>query len=376
MTVFLTAFLAAYTGMHFFVYQRTKVLLPAKGHVLSGIFLFFLFMILAPIIAHLSDRSGHELQARVVGWIGYPWMGFIFLAFWGFVFAGTLDVILKAVGSLIPFSTLSLSGRRPVGIVLFLVGLVWVYGFLEARWVRVEKVTLHTGKLPANQPRFRIAQISDVHLGILTPPARLRTIVDKILSESPDLLVCTGDMVDGNSGSMERYAPILQGIAPPFGKYAVTGNHECYVGLGPSVEALQSFGFIVLRDTRASVGNVLNMVGVDDPAGGSRREETDLLSGINNGLFTVLLKHRPEVTKASRGLFDLQLSGHTHGGQIFPFGFFTGLFYPLQNGFHRLDNGSHIYTSRGSGTWGPPLRVLSPPEVTIIDLVREEGTSP
>jgi len=129
------------------------------------------------------------------------------------------------------------------------------------------------------------------------------------------------DMVDGNSGSMERYAPILQGIAPPFGKYAVTGNHECYVGLGPSVEALQSFGFIVLRDTRASVGNVLNMVGVDDPAGGSRREETDLLSGINNGLFTVLLKHRPEVTKASRGLFDLQLSGHTHGGQIFPFGF-------------------------------------------------------
>ncbi len=369
MAWFLAVFLATYTAMHLFVYSRVRALLPTDGPVRPLVLLFLLFMILAPVNARLSERSGHELLAQGIGWMGYPWMGFVFLAFWGFFFTGVLDLVFRVLGRFTPVSVAPFSGRGPTAVVLLVVGLVWVYGFFEARWVRVERVTLPTSKLPAEYPRLRIAQISDVHLGILTTHGRLGKLAETIRSESPDLLVCTGDLVDGNAGSMERFAPVLRSITAPMGKYAVTGNHEFYVGVEQALAALDGFGFKVLRGARETVGGVLNVAGVDDPTVGAPMDESTLLSSQHNGLFTLFLKHRPEVGKGSEGLFDLQLSGHTHRGQIFPFGFFTGLIYPMQDGFYRLSRGSNLYTSRGSGTWGPPLRVLSPPEVTVIDLV-------
>jgi len=131
---------------------------------------------------------------------------------------------------------------------------------------------------------------------------------------------------------------------------------------------------MILRGKAVTVEGVLNIVGVDDPTGGSVADEAQLLTSVRNGLFTLLLKHRPEIDDPSRGLFDLQLSGHTHRGQIFPFRFFTGMVYPLQDGLHDLGEGSYLYASRGTGTWGPPIRVLSPPEVTMIELIRlDEG---
>ena len=113
--------------------------------------------------------------------------------------------------------------------------------------------------------------------------------------------------------------------------------------------------------------------GLSADSRGQERSEAELLSGIANGKFTVLLKHRPRVDKSATGLFDLQLSGHVHKGQIFPFSLITALYYhPVQAGFAELPSNSYLYVSRGSGTWGPPLRFLSPPEVTVIDLVHED----
>jgi hypothetical protein len=154
------------------------------------------------------------------------------------------------------------------------------------------------------------------------------------------------------------------------GKYAITGNHEVYAGLAESLEAERAFGFDLLRGEVKTVGNVLNIVGIDDPAAGMEENERAILAGAQNGLFTLFLKHRPDPSIGSLGLFDLQLSGHTHYGQLFPFRYIAALVYPLQNGPYYLAGGSVLYTSRGSGTWGPPIRVLAPPEVTIIDIVR------
>jgi len=115
----------------------------------------------------------------------------------------------------------------------------------------------------------------------------------------------------------------------------------------------------------------LNIVGVDDPATGAPEDEKAILGKAQNGLFTLFLKHRPDPAEDSLGLFDLQLSGHTHYGQLFPFRYVSGFVYPLQNGPYYLSKGSMLYTSRGSGTWGPPIRVLATPEVTIFDIIRE-----
>ena len=133
-------------------------------------------------------------------------------------------------------------------------------------------------------------------------------------------------------------------------------------------------GFTVLRGEALTVAGAITVAGVDDPTGkgfGLLRggSERDLLSGLPRERFTLLLKHMPVVEENAAGLFDLQLSGHTHKGQIFPFNLITRLFFPTDAGLAHLPNNSHLYVSKGSGTWGPPIRFLSPPEVTVIELV-------
>jgi hypothetical protein len=139
---------------------------------------------------------------------------------------------------------------------------------------------------------------------------------------------------------------------------------------------MEKAGFTVLRGRGLTVGGTVNIAGVDDITSRSFKymevNERVLLSGLPRELFTLLLKHRPLVDPKAVDLFDLQLSGHTHKGQIFPFRYVTKLFFPMYNGYFKLSNISRLYASRGSGTWGPPIRFLTPPEVTAIELVYEK----
>jgi predicted MPP superfamily phosphohydrolase len=189
------------------------------------------------------------------------------------------------------------------------------------------------------------------------------------LLEAPDLLVCTGDFVDGMNGHIIEQASLFNQIGSSYGKFAVTGNHEYYTGLNNALKFIRQSGFTVLQSEAKTIGKVINIVGVDDPAIGNLTEEKTLLSSTQNGLFTLFLKHRPLISEGSIGAFDLQLSGHTHGGQIYPFKYLVSLKYPLSTGLHQLNKGSQLYISRGSGTWGPQMRILSPPEVTVIELI-------
>jgi uncharacterized protein len=183
-----------------------------------------------------------------------------------------------------------------------------------------------------------------------------------------------GDLVDGQADHLSAAAEMLRSVSAKYGKFAVTGNHEFYAGLPYSLSITKKAGFSMLRGEGVEIPGVIAIFGVDDPAGKSFGlanvvSEKDLLSSSPRKVFTLLLKHRPVVDKNAAGLFDLQLSGHIHGGQIFPFRYVTELFSPYGTGFFTLPGGGHLYVSRGSGTWGPPIRFLAPPEVTIIDLV-------
>jgi predicted MPP superfamily phosphohydrolase len=197
----------------------------------------------------------------------------------------------------------------------------------------------------------------------------------------PDILVSTGDLVDGRLNQEEkidshgRMALMLAEIKPPLGMFAVTGNHEFYVGIKQALEFTSKAGFRVLRNEVEQVGQYLTVAGVDDPAvRGMGSKETDfpeipLLRSADPGRFRLLLKHRPVVSKSGDSLFDLQLSGHAHQGQLFPFTLLVLLKYHLTGGTTTTAAGSLFHVSRGSGTWGPPLRFLASPEVTVIDIV-------
>ena len=188
----------------------------------------------------------------------------------------------------------------------------------------------------------------------------------------PDVLVSTGDLIDGRVDDEKAAVKLLRSATPRYGKFAITGNHEFYSGLGPALAFTRSAGFRVLRGEAVTVGDALNIVGVDDPAGpgygSSETGEKAVLSSVSNGRFTLLLKHRPVVDAQSSPLFDLQLSGHLHDGQIFPFRLITRLFFPFIAGLYHFPPHAALYVNRGSGAWGPPIRVLAPPEVTVIEL--------
>jgi hypothetical protein len=274
-------------------------------------------------------------------------------------------------------SSVTLSSYSIFFVPLFLSLAVNTYGYHEAKNIRTERFVIHTSKLPEGVSRVRIAQISDLHLGVIVKDSTLDRVIKKIEGENPDIIVSTGDLVDGITRHIDHLAKKLENLKARLGKYAVIGNHEVYGGMKKTVKFIEDSGFTLLRGNGLTVEHTINVAGMDFIGGEVRKhskespqvQEHQIFSGLPSALFTLLLKHRSDVEKESLGLFDLQLSGHTHKGQIFPMSLATMFIFSYHTGFTRLEKDSAIYTSRGTGTAGPPIRFLSTPEITIIDIV-------
>ncbi|HUT44088.1 MAG TPA: metallophosphoesterase [Desulfobacterales bacterium] len=376
--IFLTVFLSLYSGLHLYGFLSVKRALAPGPKVNVALILFMALMIFAPIIIRFLERNDLVSPARFFAYIGYIWMGLLFLFF---SFAVALDVyrlILEATQKAFnaDFSRFSLSKAQCFFIPLFLSVGITTFGFFEALNIRTERVIIRTDTITRKIGRLKIVQISDVHLGLIVGEHRLRRIIKQIRAEKPDILVSTGDLVDGQMNNLSGLVGMIRDIPTKYGKYAVTGNHEFHAGLQDALKVTRNAGFRVLRGEALNIPGVINIAGVDDSAGKRyglkpNVSEKVLLSKLPRKYFTLLLKHRPQLNETEGGLFDLQLSGHTHKGQIFPFSLIVKLFYPNFSGLVSLDNNSYLYVSRGTGTWGPPVRFLCPPEVTVIELVHE-----
>ena len=377
--LFISAFVTLYSGVHFYAFLRARRALSLGGGAGALLALFMVVMIFSPVIVRISENLGFERGAKALAYIGYTWMGLLFLFVSASLFLDGVNLIVYLVrastGKLL--SILALSSRQAFFAALIAALLAAVYGSFEAWQIRTEHVTIRSAKLAETEGPIRIAQISDVHLGLIVREARLQRILQKVKEASPDVFVSTGDLVDGQADNLTQTVAMFREINPRFGKFAITGNHEFYAGIKLSLDFMKQAGFTVLRGQGVTLSGVLNIAGVDDPAGRGfdvvkEGPEKSILSGLQRDKFTLLLKHRPVVNKDVLGLFDLQLSGHAHKGQIFPFTIFVRLFFPMISGLYPLPSGSYLYVSRGSGTWGPPIRFLAPPEVTVIDIVPEK----
>jgi uncharacterized protein len=371
MSLFLLCYLAIYGGAQAYLLSRTVRVFHLGAPWPLTLLGVAAFMIIAPVLVRILERVGQDGPARLVAYLGYLWMGFFFL------FLSASLALDLARGSLAVAGWLWGRNLAPPEVWLIALALLCalagcLYGLFEARSIRVERITLHSLKLPKETGRVRIVQISDVHLGVMVGRDRLKRILDTVAALGPDLLLSTGDLVDGQMDGLRGRDRELSALNPPLGKFAVLGNHEVFAGVAPSVSFTERCGFRLLRVEAVEVAGCLTLAGVDDPALKSGRDqaaEVALLAGLPRDKFTVLLKHRPKVEQRSQGLFDLQLSGHVHKGQIFPFNLITHLAYPVKMGLSGAGAGSLLYVSRGSGTWGPPLRLFAPPEVTVIDLL-------
>lgn len=378
MSRFLLTFFLVYGGAHAYAFLKARIALGFGWTTALVVAPCMAALCCAPLLVHFLGTSGHEDASRTISWIGYVWMGLLFFFIWTNLAVDGINLLARAA-----FAVLG-RGPRPLfaygrTAFLALAGLsvaLGAYSFLEASRIVVERVRISTDKLPPSVARIRIAQISDVHFGLIVRQGKAAAIAETIRRAEPDMIVSTGDLVDGRINHLDGLSSIFASLRPPLGKYAVTGNHEFYAGLGPALDFTKRAGFTVLRGEAVAPGNALRIAGVDDVqarlffAALPGKGEEELLAGPVSPLFTVLLKHRPLPSPLTRGKYDLQLSGHTHNGQIFPFRLLTRLYFPLPAGLCDAGEGGLIYTSRGTGTWGPPMRFLSRPEVTVIDIVR------
>lgn len=318
--------------------------------------------------------------------ISLIWVGFVLITLtWVFfldcarILAWGMDYVAGTQLGLL------LRPSRSVPFVLGLSLLLGVYALVEAVFIHKEHLTIATEKLPSGT-RLRIAVMTDVHVNSLIGVTwRVKRMARAANETKADILLMLGDLADTDMRSKTVEAEVLRSISAPLGKFAVLGNHEAYSGLENALRFTRDAGFTVLRSEIARAGGI-TLVGVDDPmfiAGRGKNATAAeeeiclaLLHSLNTDQrsdeFILLLRHRPGTHKSIAGLFDLQLSGHTHGGQIWPAKIFTKWANGFSNGLATVqgDNGqSVLYVSRGTGVWGPPMRLFTPPEITVVDLV-------
>lgn len=377
MPLFLLVFFSIYGFFHLYFFWKARSIIQPNQTTTWLLIIFLLLMTAAPVTVRMVERFGYDTSARITAAIGYAWMGFVFLFFFTGLFFDIFRLSLWLAERFIPRFNGCLFCRVFIFTVpAILSSMMTIYGFYEAAHIRTTTVAFTSSRITTGT-RIRLVQISDVHLGLMNGRKKLQQIVNLINKEKPDILVATGDLVDGQKNNLNGLAELIASIDAPLGKFAVTGNHEYYAGIEQSLIFLSQSGFTVLDGKAISIGSDLAIAGIADNRvghfeNGSESIERQLRKTIASGRFTVLLKHRPFVSAGTP--YDLQLSGHTHKGQIFPFNFITELVYPHPEGrLIALPAGGCLYTSRGAGTWGPPIRFLAPPEITVLDLTGAEN---
>lgn len=329
---------------------------------LSTFMMFLLFV--SRRTKRISSAAGRKWTDRISG----VWMLFVLFTFF---FLLLIDFVKK-------MTDLHLSSGAVLSVSFLFSLLLLGMGIKQANTVQKTMIKVSTSKLPKGCPKLRIVQLTDLHLGPFVGLPLLAQILRKVREVDPDIVVVTGDVADGRLTGRKREIGMLRRIKPRYGMYAVPGNHDYYDDIDEAVFFMESAGMKVLRTEAVEAGGII-IAGADDrdhliiEQWNLSRSETLVLSHEREQRekFLLLLRHRPIVEKGTEGHFDLQLSGHTHGGQLFPLISSRHRIPGYARGLKKLKCGGFLYVSNGAGFVGPPVRLLAPPEIAVIDLVRE-----
>jgi predicted MPP superfamily phosphohydrolase len=367
--VFRTILIAVVTLAHIYVFRRTASVpfvdrhIPKKFLVGVGVVLWAGFFI-ALFFRH--GRTG--FLTATLELLGMNWLGVLFLAFVSFL---AVDIV-TGFGLFFPRIVLSLRGWA-----LIVSGLLSVIAVIQgARPPVVQNYEVSLSGLPNKLDGTVIVAMSDLHLGPLLGKQWLEARMKQVQALRPDLVVLLGDIFEGHGEPQQDLLPVLRGLSTPLGVWAVLGNHEFHGSHGKEMFLNNEDGIQLLRNRWAEVRPGLVLAGVDDLTAGRRAGQggdplTQALAGRPSGV-TIFLSHTPwQAERAARADVGLMLCGHTHGGQIWPFGYLVRLFYPLLERRYEVD-GMTAIVCRGTGTWGPRMRLWRPGEILRVTLRKKE----
>jgi len=361
-------------GSHFYIAKRFFLdpgwAQPWAGVGVAVVALGFASFFALPAI----ERRIHPPLMRRLALPIVIWMGVLWLSFSAWALADGVGWLMNAAGA-------STGGARARALVVGLaVVTAAVYGLRQAlRLPRVRRQEIALTNWPEALDGFRIAQISDIHIGPVLDKRFAAGLTAAVNELAADLVVVTGDLVDGHLDQLREDVAPFGELDAPHGVFFITGNHDIYSGDLAWTAHIRTLGMRVLRNERVAVGGEagFDLAGVDDHRGDFRTSSTEdlgaALDGRDTGRPVILLAHDPSTFKRAQKMgIDLQISGHTHGGQIWPFHGLVRLINPWVQGLY-CEGASQIWVSRGSGFWGPPMRLFAPSEIS--ELVIRRGPS-
>lgn len=359
MIIFISIVSLIYFGMHFVIYKFLVRSLDLSAQARKYVKILLWVCGLSFFLHQFISRG---LKIHFLAFFVYIWLGIVAIAF--FI---SLPGLLGT--KIIP------SQARPIGWVgLGIIGIIVLVSLINGlRPPAIREVSIPLKNLPQELSGFTVVQLSDVHMEAYKPDRCVSNTVKRVNELKPDLVVITGDLMDGDVCDNKKLCDSLRGLNARYGTWAVTGNHEYFSGFAKFRELAQRSDFKILRNQNVTIAGGLQLVGLDDVEGrrfdGGGPDLEKALRGIDPSKPVILLNHRPEHVDASwAGGADVILAGHTHAGQIPPLDIIVYFFYKYSSGLYEKD-GKYIYTSPGTGYWGPPMRFLSRSEIVKIKLL-------
>lgn len=379
MLIFVSIVVAILGLLHWFLYSRlVSALEITNPAILWSLRLAAAFLAVSYILVRILEQKIPGAFAHALDWVASVWIGMMWQFLWItflFFLVKVVLVISGAWGNL-TLETHEALGRYSFYFVTTLVVLLCGYGISKATGpARLVEVDVPVKRFRPEWRDFRIAMIADFHASNTNGEDRIAMWCEQITGLKPDLILAPGDIIDTPANQIPEVANGFRKLSAPAGVFSTTGNHEYYVGLGPAVELMKHGGFRVLMNETLELPNGIRISGIEDRTarqmGRPLPAFQSLIPDGDSSHARILLMHTPasgDVQRATDAGFDLVVSGHTHGGQMFPFTLFTKLAFPYHHGLYQIGDGYQL-TTCGIGYWGPPMRIGKPPEIMLIRLV-------
>jgi len=369
--------LTIYGLINYYVFIRGWQAIPHASTLRIYYPIIFWFVVLSFILGRVMEGFWLSKPSQVLIWLGSFWLGamvYFFLIVVLLDFLRLLNHWFPLFPSVITVNYVKV--KQVVALVAVgVVAIIVFAGYINALNPRIRTLNLNIPK-KANGPKtVNLAVVSDIHLGTIVGSSRFNRIVEKINQLNPDIVILPGDIVDEDLGPVikQNLGEMLRNLKSQYGVIAVTGNHEYIGGVEKACKYLADHNVLVLRDSVLKVNDNFFIVGREDRSirgftGKQRKPLEELMAQVNKSYPIILLDHQPlNLSQAVVNGADLQISGHTHHGQIWPLNYITNLIYEVSWGYKKKGN-TQIYVSSGAGTWGPPMRIGTIPEIVNIKL--------
>ncbi len=374
--IFFSIVLVVYVSANYYIFIRGWQALPRIPAVKASYLTVFILLALSYIAGRVLERYTICTASECLIWVGSFWLGMMFYLFIGALACDLLRLGNWIVQAIPSQSERYLLARQTAASVVAVSALIAVIGgYFNTLHPRIRTISISVPKDAAGRAVLDIALVTDIHLGTIISNSRLQKMVDMINVLRPDIVLLGGDIVDEDLAPVieNNLGELLGAIRSRYGTYAVTGNHEYIGGVEKAHRYLSQHGVTVLRDRTLLVDGSFYLVGREDASitqfTGARRMSLDeIMKGVDTSRPVIVMDHQPfRLSQAVKNGVDLQVSGHTHHGQVWPASLITRLIYEISYGYREID-GTHFYVSCGYGTWGPPVRVGTVPEVVHIQL--------